>query len=77
MAYLVSGPRGEERSWMPGPTAAGARDAPVRAVVLSVGGGRRGLVDGRRRSLRRPRDALHDVVVGPQFHLEEMGGLYR
>ena len=60
---------------MPGPAAAAACDAPVRAVVLSaaaVNGGRGGLVDGRGRRLRRPRDALHNVVVRPQFHLKVM-----
>ena len=56
---------------MPGSAAAATRDAPVRAIVLSsVGGGSGGLVDGRGGRLGRPGDALDNVVVRPQLHLQ-------
>ena len=65
VSYLVSRPRGEEGTGMPGSAAAAVRPSVGAIVRLRSGG----LVDGRGGRLGRPRDALHNVVVRPQFQL--------
>ena len=50
---------------MPGSAAAAVRPSVGAIVRLRSGG----LVDGRGGRLGRPRDALHNVVVRPQFQL--------